>query len=121
MNNRLGSAIAWIACWFRSRAQIAGALKQAISNNGELRRSLQEVETLSESVAREVGRHEQTLREKDDRIHELEGENEILRAQIQQFVIWQGREQARLEAETAMQASLKVRALESPAYRDEMQ
>lgn len=57
---------------------------------------------------------ESLMEEKDRKIQHLVSEIEILKERISMFEIWQAREFARLEAETAIHVRAKVDALESP-------
>ena len=125
----LNSCWSWVASWFRSRANMATwsseqsdkiLLAKRVSSSLQDKIKLLQIEL--ESNNRLLGNSEQTVRERDERIRDLEGENQVLRSQIEMCTAREAKDLARLEAEAAVWARVKIRALDNtPFLQDELQ
>lgn len=115
----LNSIISWVACWFRTRQASATAAARVAHEITIHKQQLVQYEDRISVLATENSQSGRQILEYQKRIRNLEGENEVLRAQLEMYSAWEARERARLEAEAAMQARVKVRSLEQP-YQDDL-
>lgn len=109
----LSSAFSAIATWCRSWMISSRRYRVALRATCRYRRASRRAGLLSAEMRSENDRLQTELGERDQQIKMLVGENEVLKSQVEHLTVWQGRELARAEAETAMQLARKVRALEN--------
>lgn len=96
----------------RQRAKLEAALIEQRQREQELQTRLAESDNDRALLTSE-------LQQMQARLDQANAEIEILEARDKMWLAWETRERARLEAETATQAAVKVRAVDYPNMRED--
>lgn len=105
---RLSNVWSWIAGWYMRRDQALQLWKSALHERDEMFEKLEGAIRIHEDTAGLSRRQESIIAELRERVRDLEGDNQVMQAQIELYALWEARERERLSAETAMFARRKI-------------
>lgn len=108
----LSSGLAWIASWFQSRLRTANEIQLALTRQQELETSLRISEENLTRAYKDGTLAEGKIHNLQQEVRLLQGTVEVQTSQLEEFAAWEAKLLARHEAEAAIEAARKVRALE---------
>jgi len=114
-SSTVARCFAVVRWWLWPPTELRRTASNAATYRAAVRRLTRRLRDSRRRAEEAEGRAAAAAREQD----RLAGEREILVQQLQMFALWQSREQARLEAETAVESARKVRALGATRQDDD--